>query len=611
MNTPCEFCGETEAVTNACRHHDQHGRRRAQIVLTVANLDTGQAASANIVPGAVEPVRSPAGRWLLPLGPILTDLATQAGVAPDTLYDPGRPSQAARIDTEEVLLPWDWRPDLPAGQRHALEAVALAGKLTMTWHVLLGCADAPAPPDHNRLLDRLCAVADELRLDLVIEARSASFRTGLTWDIRFEVPNSGVPLRPQQTCVDLPAAVAATSIEQAVTGLDQARPDTPAHYFELAYNTHTMFGGARLISAQDVDLLERRITRDCVGTLGAQAIWRDRHWWHTTLQPDQPAERLQQRETGQADGRITPLLRRGWEPPAPEDQGEAIPTTPCGGCRATGTGGDGRLCPHCQGDGRLHHGAVLTISDLNGRFIHLNWRPDDAELPTTLVATRATGVSVLQLPEHYQVRLWADTLDVRPEDLTSLHGERTIGQYLRHGVVHLAEPSTDPVRTYVTKAAAGRPGARILLRANDWSGPCLADLARLVLGLGLGIEVTVINHRLNASDPHLAHGIHWGVSIVDPDTPIGQHADANQHSVGEAVAYCLRHFSGAVRGTVSPDLDRPIRIPQQPKPVTHDLLDLPNAPGITVPIRRLAAGYPGRPAIARLDTTGYRTTISG
>ena len=66
---------------------------------------------------------------------------------------------------------------------------------------------------------------------------------------------------------------------------------------------------------------------------------------------------------------------------------------------------------------------------------------------------------------------------------------------------------------------------------------------------------------------------------------------------------------------VPADPDRAVPIPQQPAPLTGgnlpDLLDLPDAPRLTGPIRRLAAGHPGRPATARLDATGYRTTIAG
>jgi len=57
----CEVCRGDGTVARPCRDCDQHGRRRAQLVLTVANLDTGTIASANVVPGAVEPGPAPGG----------------------------------------------------------------------------------------------------------------------------------------------------------------------------------------------------------------------------------------------------------------------------------------------------------------------------------------------------------------------------------------------------------------------------------------------------------------------------------------------------------------------------------------------------------------------
>jgi len=614
----CQVCHGDGTVSHGCGDCDQRGLRRAQIVLTVANLDTGQTASANLVPGAVEPIRSPNGRWLLALGPVLTDLATQADVAPDTLYDPDLPQRPVWLDGEDIALPHQWQPHLSTDQRHTLEATALARQLTTTWYVLLGRTTAPTPPDHARLLGRLCALADQLRVDLVIEARPTPSPLGPSWDIRFELPASGVPAEPHQRADDLYAAIATTTIEQAAAGLDHADRSTPAHYLDpVASPTtrHTPPAGERPTSAQDVDLLERRIIRDCDGTPGAQAIWRDQHWWHTTLRPDEPTETLMELETGQVARRITPTLRRGWEPPAPRHHGEPIPTTPCRGCHTTGTGTHGLPCHHCKGAGRLHHGAVLTITDLNGRHVHINWRPDDdTQPPAALVATYASGVPVLQLPPHYQIRRWAPTFHVHPEDLTTLDGEHVIDQYHRDGIVHLLDPTADPIHTYLTNTATGRPGARIIVRANTWPGPSLNDLTRLALSLGLAVDITVIDHRLNTAEPHLIQGVGWAVNLVNPDTPIGHHPDAHQRSLPEAVAYCLRYLGSALRATTPHDPDQPIPIPQRPAPLTDDeiadLLNLPDTTNLAEPVRRLAANHPGRPATARLHTTGYHTTIT-
>ena len=589
------------------------GRLRAQLVITVANPGTGQVASANLVPGALEPVRTPAGRWRLPVGALIVDLAAQAGVAAATLTEPDLPHRIIEPGAYDLNLPVDWQPDLSTSGRLALEARVLARGAGRGWIVLIGDPHPPMPPDHARLLGRLCDLADQLRVDLIIDARPGATRSGLAWDIHLAHPGAPPPAQGYQHFDDLRAAIAGTTLDQAATGLDHPHPHIPAHYLEPAYVAGPpTTGGADDIGAParlpDIDQLERRITRDCAQAAGAQAIWRDQHWWHTTLQPAHPHD-----ATPAGPGTNHTGVRRGWEPPTPRHQGEPIPTSPCRRCAGAGTSDNQQSCPRCRGNGRLHHGAVLTVTDLRGRYVHLNWRPDDTEPPATLVASYGSGVPVLRLPTHYQVGRWAPIFGVQPHDLTSLDGERVIGQDLRDGVVDLTDPTADPIRTYLTRAATGLPAGRLIVRANTWPGPGLADLTRLALGLGLGIEITAVNHRLNAGDPHRVQGVHWAVNVVDPDTPIGHQPDAYRHSVPEAVAYCLRYLGAVIAAAVPTHPNRPIRIPQHPKPITGhlaDLLDPADAPQLTEPVRRLAAHHPGRTATARLDHTGYRTTVT-
>ncbi len=74
----------------------------------------------------------------------------------------------------------------------------------------------------------------------------------------------------------------------------------------------------------------------------------------------------------------------------------------------------------------------------------------------------------------------------------------------------------------------------------------------------------------------------------------------------EAVARCLRYLGGALRATIPADPEQPIRVPQQPAPAAAP----PDTTGLTARVRRLAAAHPGRPATARLDTTGHRTAFN-
>lgn len=65
----CRICAGAGTVAQGCVDCGQRGVRRAQLVLTVANLDTGQVASGNVVPGSVAPTRSAGGGWCLALAP--------------------------------------------------------------------------------------------------------------------------------------------------------------------------------------------------------------------------------------------------------------------------------------------------------------------------------------------------------------------------------------------------------------------------------------------------------------------------------------------------------------------------------------------------------------
>nr|MDT0663297.1 hypothetical protein [Micromonospora sp. DSM 115978] len=608
--TGCRQCRGVGTYSQPCVDCGQLGRRRAQLVYTVANLDTGQVASVNVIPGAVEPAPTPDGRWWLPLGLTVTDLAERIGVAAGTLRAAGWPGDP--LATAGVVLPRDWRPDLPVERRHQLEAAAIAGASRPPWRVLLGHTSLPEPPDHARMLGRLCALADQLHLDVVVEARrSDATRTGLNWDVRFELAGGGVPANPSNWAALLDDALAAVTPEKAAAGLTRAAPDTPAYFLHTdAVTARPAVGINGYLSAHDVDQLERRIIADAERGLGAQAIWRNRHWWHLTLQPDEPVPTAVEMPTGQVAHRSVDTLRRGWEPPVPHHRGDPIPTAACPRCPggAGHDGGDDRpYCPDCRGTGHIRRGAVLTITDLRGRCLHRNWRPDDETPPGAVVASYgSTGSPVVQLPTHYRIGALAAGFDVRPTDLTDIDGERVLDQHLRDGIVHVLAPATDPLTSYLAKATNGRPGARVIVRANDWGGPSLDELARLVVGLGIGIEVTAVDHRLNVGKPHLLQGESWSVRIVDPDLPIEPDSVPTSPGPAAAVAACLRGLASALNAVTPTDPEQPIPVPQQPTTTGP----APDLTGLIPRTRTLAAHYPGRLATIRLDPTGHRTALT-
>ncbi|WP_326550613.1 hypothetical protein [Micromonospora sp. NBC_01813] len=557
-------------------------RRRAQLVFTVANLDTGAVVSTSLVPGTFTPLPTPGGTWWLPYAPIVTDLAARAGVAAATLRDPDFPDEPGRQPSSGLMLPIQWQPGIPERDRHKWEAVALADRRSTPWLVLLGRATEPPAPDHPRLLGRLCALADQLHVDLVIEARPSSTKGGLSWDIRFELAGGKVPDYAHRWATDLPTALARISPQLAASGLAVADRDTPAHYLtDDALTPHPTPVG---LGGHDLDQLERRMLADAEQHGGAQAIWRNRHWWHNSLRP------------AETDGRFV----RGGEPPAPKHWAEAIPTHPCTRCTQAV---DPPYCLDCYGTRRVRRGAVVTVTDLRGRTVHRNWRPDDAT-PTLVHTDRQSGTSVWQLPEHYQIGAFAAEFGVPPIDLTDLDGEHVVDQHLRLGVSQLAPGGGDPVGAYLGEIAATHDGARILARTNDWPGPTLDEVARLVTGLGLALDITVVDHRDSIGRPELMQGHTWSVQVAEPASPPPVDPFPTCAALPEAVALCYRYLYGALRATIPTDPEQPMSVPQRPASAGP----APDTTSFITEVRRLAATHPGTPATIRIQTDDTHTT---
>ncbi|MDG4829167.1 hypothetical protein O7627_07585 [Solwaraspora sp. WMMD1047] len=569
----CRLCQGIGSVARACHGCGQTGRRRSQLVVTVANLDTGAVASANVVPGSVRPCRWPYGAgWHLPVAPLLRDLAARVGAA-------GWHEHGGRSPDGPILfLPPKWRSDLPEQHRHALEADAIARHSHSAWLVYLGRNTARPAPDPTRELDRLRRVADLLRLDLVLEVRRLP-RDDHRWDIRYEVHGSPVPDRPRGWADDLPAALLATTVEDALFGLADRGRTAPAHY---------LLAGAPQRPAEPVavEVLERRLLADLTDprtgepTAGAQAIWRDGRWWHTSLRVAGSTETLVEEPTGRVVSRLTTNLRRGWQPPAPAWLGPPIPYAECPACdkasrlRPCGcTVGDRPADPACEvcfgagrypsalpcfrcGDSRrIYRGAAVTISDLATRVTHLNWTGGAADAP--LVATQPGGKPVHQLPAGWRLAGWATSFGVRPEELSELDRGGPIGDELRDGIVTVDHAGADPVLTNLAEVTRGRPAARVLVSAVRPDVPPLAAVIRLGIGLGLAVTVTIRDHIGNVGDPRLIQGESWDVRVgSDPADP------PCHHTIEAAVASFLGSLEITVSAAVPADPAVPIAVPQ-------------------------------------------------
>ncbi|MBQ1017869.1 hypothetical protein KBX71_08320 [Micromonospora sp. D93] len=600
----CEQCRGAGSVAHSCYRCGRRGRRRAQLVVTVANLDTGAVASHQVVPGGLDPHRDPAGRWVVDLSSRVRELAATVGAVLD------------EADVPSLWLDRQWRPDLPAALRHELEAHAILRADHASWRLVLGRSTAPATVDPTARLAWLCALADLLLLDLVVEARRQD--AGFCWAIRYEVPGSPVPLGSPGWCRELPEVLARTDVAKALSGLAERgltaparllRPDSPR---------------PPAAPAVDVDQLERRVLADCVdlagGELpGAQALWRNGRWWHTTLRAGEPVETLAEQSTGQVVRRVRVPVSRGYEPPDPSWLGEPVDWRQCPDCRpysrlrACDCRIGGRApdpdCPHCCGAGlrpsalhcftcgdtqRLHQTTLVTVTDLRHRVVHLAWQAGTPEV-APLVATQPGGKPVVQLPDRYRLGSWAAVLGARPDDLADADGGQQIGKDLRDGYVTLPWAGADPVGEHVRSTGRGTPAGRLIVVATPPDAPPLVELLRLALGLDLALVVAMCDLRHNAADPLLADGLRWSVEVKPLDAPVRPDDFPYRPSLAAALSWCVECLTDAVAGAAPTDPMVPIPVPGSgPRDVANPEPEL----------LRLAAQHAGHVVTVRFTRAG-------
>jgi hypothetical protein len=604
----CRLCHGVGTVVEPCHDCRQLGVRRAQLVLTVANLDTGAVASTSVIPGTVEPVFDQDGHPVLDLTPLVRELAGQVGAtAVSDVATPGQPFEELTI-----LLPAQWRlPELPAEERYALVAAALARRSWDPWLVHVGRnIPPPAPPTPAQRLARLVTLAGQLCLDLVVEARNQPYGE-LTWTVRYDVPAAPVPADQRGRFEDLAAALAARTVADALSGLHERGLNAPA-YLVIPNGPPSPPGPTDL----DIGRLDRRIRAGCTDsstgepTSGAQAIWRDGRWWHTSLRPAGTHETYTESDTGQIIRRRHTLLRRGWEPPDPTWQGPAIPYVDCPDCPNSPDTGTGPRplrppCRTCRDSRRLLLGAVITLTDLDAQVTHLNWPADrERPLPTPLVALQPSGAPVVQLPDHYRLARWASILGVCPEHLAELDGAASISPDSRDGTVTLHDPDHDPLTQHLTTLSAGRPGARLLVHTTAPDAPPLAELIRLAHGLRLALAVTAEFHQHHTGDPLRVNTETWQIDLLRPDLANSSYAPQRPHhsSLATAIAHCYAYLELSLTATVPTDPRQPIPIPRFSPPLPRPQ----PADDPTETIRRLGRQHPGQPVTVLLTPTGCR-----
>ncbi|MFF5217607.1 hypothetical protein [Micromonospora sp. NPDC000442] len=604
----CRLCAGDGSVVDGCHRCGRDGRRRAQLVVTVVNLDTGAAASRRLVPGgAVPPVD---GERVWRVRPVLAELSEAVGVR-------GLRPRWGRRDPDDTLgwLPVSWRPDLPGPQRWAMEAAALVRRDYDPWWVYVGRGtELPPPPEPERELARLCELADLLHLDLVVEVRRLH-----GWQIRYELPGSPVPGDERVVgSADLATAVAGTTVASAMLLLHERGRLAPAY-------TVRPVPAAGVPPAVDLGGLSRRVLADLAGDApGAQAIWRDGRWWHTPLCPAGSVEKLHERDTGQIARYVRETVRRVTEPPDPAWWGEPIGQRPCPDCRP-GT----RLCrcdcrrgareadPHCpdcsgagftpsvmwcttcKGSHRLPAAVAVTVTDLH-RVRHETWRPGPDE-PAPVVGHQPNGTPVHQLGAHWRLARQAGTFGVRPTDLCLLDEQRPVDQDLLDGTVTVFDSGVEPARQHVERIGGGLPGSRLFVLAAAPDAPPLTDLLRLAHALDLIAVLTYCDHRLDAGDPTKIQGEQWDVRLLARDAEVGEELPFWAR-VELAVARCVEYLDSQLLAVVPRDPERQVPAPQAaPSPPVPDPTDL---------LRRVGRHYTGQPVVASFDRTGCRLWLA-
>ncbi|ABP53987.1 hypothetical protein [Salinispora tropica] len=605
----CRVCGGDGGVAAPCWRCGRAGRRRAQLVVTVVNLDTGAAASRRLLPGRLDPPADPDN--IIRARDVVAGLAGTVGVRGLC------PRWGRALDDEVYWLPRRWRADLPARERLVLEAEALAGQEYEPWRVYVGRgSEAPPPREPGRELARLCELADLLHLDLVVEARRQ--HGAMAWAIRYELPGGPVPLDRPAHAWDLPSAVAATTFREAMRGLDERGRDAPAH-------TVRPVRTAGVPARVDLDRLGRAVRADLADDApGAQAVWRDGRWWHTPLRSAGSVEELRECATGQIVRRVRQLLRRAVEPPDPVWWGEPVEHRPCPDCRpgtrlrrchcrlgapgpdprcsrcsGAGFAPSGLACFTCRDGGRIPAALTVTVTDLR-RVRHETWCPVLGE-SAPVVGYQPNGTPVYQLPPHWRLARHAPTFAVRPVDLTRLDEEQPVDQDLLDGTVTVFDPAVEPARQHVERIGAGLPGARLFVLAAAPDAPSLTDLLRLAHALDLAVLVTYCDHRLDAGDPTRVQGERWDIRLAARDAPVEAECPFRA-SVELAVARCVEDLDSHLLATVPREPDRPV-----PAPWSAPSLPVADPTG---PLRRVGQHYAGQLVVVSFDRTGCRLWLA-
>jgi hypothetical protein len=595
----CVVCRGAGAVARGCATCGELGKRRAQLVVTVADLRTGRVASASVVPDMVDPQPLPDFGHGCDLAGMVDELAGLVGRRP--LYTWLSTAPLGEHPPLILRMPEGWNPSLPEPEHQRLKAQAVT-RLTETvaWRLYLGLAEPGGAHEQGDQLERLCRLASDLCTDLVVEARrdtNAAAADSLVWQVRLDLPDAPLPTVFSGRA-NFDAALAAATPEAAFDGLGGASSTAPAYFIEPPTHSEPAGVPAKVVAAE----VER-----LAGPAGAAlATWRDGRWTYSELVSAETTEDLRVYETGQVLVTRTPVYRRAVEPPPPASRGEPIPSLLCMRC-ANGTSlrschscspsrrdgcqvchGNGVVaspwCGSCGGTEAIRYGAAVTVTDLAGATVHLDWRADTVDRQQLRTRSAGPGKLDTELPEQFRLTLAAIMCGTTADRLIDPRHGVPVRSDLRDGTTYRHGTHVDPLGAFLEQASRGRPGGRIFLRVARATPATAGELVRLARGLGLTAAVAVkhVSPSLGSSAPE---GCSWAFEI-GPVRTVVKLLFPHAASLDDAAGSVLKRLPLAVAQSVPEDPTVALAAPQQ-----LGSLPLEEPSG---DLTRLAAFYSGR-----------------
>jgi hypothetical protein len=480
--TQCSFCSGRAAV-------------RAQLVVSLVDLLTGRVVSRSIVPGALTPVRSPAGQAALDLGVVLRELTVALDV--QNIYR----VEASKMVPCDLGAPWLILLRYPAGAvmseqwEYQYQGAAIAREAQHRPSLIFytGVVEEPTP-DADRMLNKLAQLADDLQLDLVIDVRVERSEM-LSWTVRLDLPGAPLPTSRMGRSNTLHRALRETTVAKAMAGLRNRSNPAPARWLDPK--------ASNWLTASEADEQDRpeqnqslnwadltaELTPKAIGSAGAIAVHRHGEWFFSALESAQDPEN----DSGRRLLPVTPL---------PDLPGELLPLAICPRCSGSATG----KCYECAGSGQVRQGAVLTITDLESRTKHVNWYrlPEDQESRANRQRQTASGwpprAAEVLLDPYYSVAEQAEPFGIPPHLLRDHFTGGVLDRLLADGIL-LNPDGEPPAARYLRRVARQRPGGRVIVLARPEPTPPTEWLFRAALGLGLEVVIAARAARPGGRPP--------------------------------------------------------------------------------------------------------------